>query len=338
MSMDWRIRIWMFSLVRARAEFHTIQPPHSLSPPCPRGAAQSRGLKARVHRAGGSTSVLAALRNGALRGPWAGGQAQVGEPSGGAAAPGIRPPRRRGSGPPVGFAGPGLRTAPLTISADPPADPIPLDLRDLMVSAARRMNAAGINQGTSGNLSLRAPGGFLVTPTSLPYERMEAQDLVALDFDGRPLTGAPAAQRRPSSEWRLHADVLSQRPEVEAVVHCHSIRATALACHGRGIPSFHYMVAVAGGPDIRCAPYALFGTPALSRLAVRALDGRLACLLAHHGQVALGRSLDQALRIAIEVETLATMYLEACRLGEPPLLAAVEMERVLEQMGALLYG
>jgi L-fuculose-phosphate aldolase len=226
----------------------------------------------------------------------------------------------------------------LTISADPPTDAIPLDLRDLLVCAARRMNAAGINQGTSGNLSLRVPGGFLVTPTSLPYERMEAQDLVALDFNGRPLTGAPAAQRRPSSEWRLHADVLSRRPEVEAVVHCHSIRATALACHGRGIPSFHYMVAVAGGPDIRCAPYALFGTPALSRLAVRALDGRLACLLAHHGQVALGRSLDQALRIAIEVETLAAMYLEACRLGEPPLLAAVEMERVLEQMGALLYG
>ncbi len=211
-------------------------------------------------------------------------------------------------------------------------------LREQMVALARRMNASGINQGTSGNLSARLPGGFLITPTSLPYERMEPTDLVALDFDGQPLAAAPAAQRRPSSEWRLHADVLRHRPEIEAVVHCHSTRATALACHSRGIPSFHYMAAVSGGPDIRCAPYALFGTPELSQLAVQALEGRLACLLAHHGQVALGRSLDQALRIAIEVETLAAMYLEASRLGEPPLLGDAEMERVLQQMRTLLYG
>jgi L-fuculose-phosphate aldolase len=212
------------------------------------------------------------------------------------------------------------------------------ELRAQMVAVARRMNASGINQGTSGNLSARLPEGFLITPTSLPYERMEPTDLVALDLDGQPLPGASGALRRPSSEWRLHADVLRQRPEVQAVVHCHSIRATALACHSRCIPSFHYMVAVAGGPDIRCAPYALFGTPELSRLALAALHGRLACLLAHHGQVALGRSLDQALRIAIELETLAAMYLEACRLGEPPLLGDAEIERVLRQMGALLYG
>ncbi|MFM7550439.1 MAG: class II aldolase/adducin family protein [Cyanobacteriota bacterium] len=207
-----------------------------------------------------------------------------------------------------------------------------------MVAVARRMNASGINQGTSGNLSARLPGGLLITPTSLAYERMEPEDLVALDFDGQPLAGAPAGQRRPSSEWRLHADVLRERPEVEAVVHCHSTRATALACHSHGIPSFHYMAAVAGGPDVRCAPYALFGTPELSRFAVRALEGRLACLLAHHGQVALGRSLDQALNLAIEVETLAAMYLEASRLGEPPLLGEAEMARVLAQMRALLYG
>lgn len=207
-----------------------------------------------------------------------------------------------------------------------------------MVAVARRMNASGINQGTSGNLSARLPAGFLITPTSLPYERMEPADLVALDFDGQPLAGAQAEQRRPSSEWRLHADVLRCRPEIEAVVHCHSTRATALACHSRGIPSFHYMAAVAGGADIRCAPYALFGTSELSHLAVQALEGRLACLLAHHGQVALGRSLDQALRIAIEVETLAAMYLEASRLGEPPLLGDAEMERVLQQMRTLLYG
>jgi len=233
-----------------------------------------------------------------------------------------------------------LATHPLTTAADPPASRASSqELREQLVLVARRMNAAGINQGTSGNLSLRLPdGGFLITPTSLPYERMEPRDLVALNLQGRPLPAAAAAPRRPSSEWRLHADILASRPEIQAVLHCHSLHATALACHGRGIPSFHYMVAVAGGPDIRCAGYALFGTPELSRLAVAALEGRLACLLAHHGQVAVGSSLDQALRIAIEVETLAAMYLEASRLGEPPLLTAAEMVRVQQQMRALLYG
>jgi L-fuculose-phosphate aldolase len=216
-----------------------------------------------------------------------------------------------------------------------------LELRQRLVAAARQMNASGINQGTSGNLSARIEGGLLITPTSLPYELMGPEDLVALDWQGQPLASAAMAEgpaRRPSSEWRLHADVLRLRPEIQAVVHCHSIRATALACHGRGIPSFHYMVAVAGGADIRCAGYATFGTGELSQLAVQALEGRLACLLGHHGQVALGTSPEQALRVAIEVETLAAMYLEASLLGEPPLLSQEEMRRVQQQMGKLLYG
>jgi len=212
------------------------------------------------------------------------------------------------------------------------------ELRQALVTAARRLNAAGINQGTSGNLSVRCGGVLLITPTSMPFERMEPHHLVAIDFDGRPLTAELTEQPRPSSEWRLHADVLRSRPEVGAVVHCHSTRATALACHSRPIPSFHYMVAVAGGDDIRCAPYALFGTAELSEGALQALKGRRACLLAHHGQVALGADLDQALRLAIEVETLAAMYLEACRLGEPPLLGSAELERVQAQMNSLLYG
>lgn len=212
------------------------------------------------------------------------------------------------------------------------------DLRAELLAVARRLNASGINQGTSGNLSLRTPGGFLITPSALPYELMGPDDLVALDLHGRPSVDSPVARHRPSSEWRLHADVLRNRPEVNAVVHCHSIRATALACHSRGIPSFHYMVAVAGGEDIRCTPYALFGTAELSRLTLTALEGRMASLLGHHGQVTLGRSLDEALRLAIEVETLAAMYLEASRLGEPPLLGPAEMVRVLNQMRALNYG
>lgn len=214
------------------------------------------------------------------------------------------------------------------------------ELRRQLVALARRLNTSGINQGTSGNLSVRIPGGMLITPSSLPYEQMQPADLVALDLAGRPLQAAAAAElaRRPSSEWRLHVDILASRPEIAAVLHCHSIHATALACHGRPIPPFHYMVAVAGGDTIRCAPYATFGTAELSQLAVEALQGRLACLLAQHGQVALGASLDQALRIAIEVETLARMYLQALQLGEPPLLSAGQMAAVHHQFRSLLYG
>ena len=228
-----------------------------------------------------------------------------------------------------------------------PATDLPdLPLRQELVAVARRMNASGINQGTSGNLSLRIPGGLLITPSSLPYEQMEPADLVAIDLQGRPLPDATPAGgtvsapvlRRPSSEWRLHADILASRPELQAVLHCHSVHATALACHGRDIPPFHYMTAVAGGDDIRCAPYATFGTAELSQLAVEALRDRLACLLAQHGQVAVGTSLDQALRIAIEVETLARMYLQALQLGEPPRLSAEQMAAVHHQFRTLLYG
>ncbi|MGC6482460.1 MAG: class II aldolase/adducin family protein [Synechococcus sp.] len=208
-------------------------------------------------------------------------------------------------------------------------------LRAQLVAVARRMNAVGLNQGTSGNLSARLPGGLLITPSSLPYAQMEPSDLVAIDAEGRPL--APGG-RRPSSEWRLHADVLAARPELQAVLHCHPIHGTALACHGKAIPPFHYMTAVAGGDDIRCAPYATFGTEELSRLTVEALEGRKACLLARHGLVSAGDSLDQALSIAVEVETLAQMYLQALQLGEPPLLSAAQMQAVHAQFRGLHYG
>ena len=213
------------------------------------------------------------------------------------------------------------------------------DLREQLVDCARRMQASGINQGTSGNLSVRIAGGMLITPSSLPYEQMQPSDLVALDLKGEPLfipaDGRPP--RRPSSEWRLHADVLASRPEVQAVLHCHSIHATALACHGRDIPPFHYMTAVAGGHDIRCAPYATFGTQELSDGVVQALEGRLACLMAQHGQVAVGPTLDKALALAVEVETLARIYLQALALGEPPLLSGEQMEQVRHQFRTLLY-
>ncbi|MBM5797199.1 MAG: class II aldolase [Cyanobacteria bacterium M_surface_7_m2_040] len=210
-----------------------------------------------------------------------------------------------------------------------------LEPRRELLATAQALNASGLNQGTSGNASLRIEGGLLVTPTSLPYAQMGPHDLVALDLQGRPLV---EGQRRPSSEWRLHADILRRRSEVHAVVHCHSTSATALACHGRGIPPFHYMVVVAGGADVRCAPYALFGTQDFSDLALQALQDRQAALLAHHGQVALGASLAQALALAIEIETLARMYLQACTLGEPPELSGAAIAQVAEQMQRRHYG
>lgn len=199
-------------------------------------------------------------------------------------------------------------------------------LRARIIATALAMNAQGINRGKSGNVSARIHGGFLITPSALPYEQTKPRDIVAVDVAGNATGG-----RKPSSEWRFHRDIYAARPEVAAIVHAHSPFATTLACLDRGIPPFHYMVAVAGGRDIRCAPYATFGTQTLSDAAVAALDGRRACLLAHHGMIAAGASLGTALALAVEVETLAEMYWRALAIGEPALLSADEMTTVVEK-------
>ncbi|CAM5541052.1 5-(methylthio)ribulose-1-phosphate aldolase [Aquamicrobium terrae] len=205
-------------------------------------------------------------------------------------------------------------------------------LREEMVAICRRMNASGINQGTAGNLSIRTTDGFLITPSSMPYDTMTPQDIVEMGFDGT------YVGRRPSSEWRFHRDILKRRDDIEVVLHCHSLYATTLACHYKPIPAFHYMVGVAGGATIRCADYATFGTQALSDHALTALEGRLACLLGQHGQISLGKTAEAALWLAIEVETLSRMYVQALTLGEPPILSDEEMERVIGQMRRMSYG
>jgi L-fuculose-phosphate aldolase len=203
-------------------------------------------------------------------------------------------------------------------------------LREAVIATALAMNAAGINRGKSGNVSARwrddAFDGFLVTPTGLPYARTIGDDIVAMT-----MAGDARGARLPSSEWRIHRDIYRARADVQAVVHTHAPFATTLSCLRRGIPAFHYMVAVAGGKDIRCAPYETFGTQALSDHALTALDGRDACLLANHGMIAVGPALDSALALAVEVETLAEMYWRALQLGEPVCLPDVEMEIVLER-------
>ncbi|MGE0486692.1 MAG: class II aldolase/adducin family protein [Gammaproteobacteria bacterium] len=207
-------------------------------------------------------------------------------------------------------------------AVSPPPDP-----RDALAGTMRRLVALGLNRGTAGNASVRTADGLLITPSGLKPEALAAAAMVALDTDGAPRETAA----RPSSEWRFHRDIYVARPEVAAIVHVHSSHAAALSCLRQDIPSFHYMVARAGGADIRCGAYAAFGTQALSDAAVAALAGRRACLLANHGQIALGRSLEEAVDLAVEVEELAHQYLLARQLGEPVLLSAVEMDVVIEK-------
>ena len=202
------------------------------------------------------------------------------------------------------------------------------DLREALVQTYAEMIRRGLNQGTAGNCSVRCPQAnrFLVTPSGMPLEAMTPDAMVLMDTGGEVL-----GEGKPSSEWRFHRDILQARPDVGAVVHTHSVAATALACLRQGIPAFHYMVAVAGGADIRCAPYALFGTQDLSNAALEALENRKACLMANHGVIALGNDLNQALNLAQEVETLAQQYLASKQFGEPVLLSQAQMQQVFEQ-------
>ncbi|WP_102960634.1 class II aldolase/adducin family protein [Mangrovicella endophytica] len=197
-------------------------------------------------------------------------------------------------------------------------------LRAAIIETCLRMNAEGINQGTSGNVSARVGGGMLITPSGVSYAAMQPDQIVFVADDG-----AWTGDWKPSSEWRMHLDIYRDRAEAGAVVHTHSTHATALSCLRRSIPPFHYMVAVAGGTDIRCADYATFGTQELSDAMLAALEGRKACLLANHGQIAFGPNLDKALWLAGEVEVLAHQLILASSLGEPIILDAAEMDRVL---------
>ena len=186
------------------------------------------------------------------------------------------------------------------------------------------MNSLGINRGASGNVSARWKAGFLITPSGKRYEDIKPADIVFIDAAGK-----PRGKWAPSSEWRFHHDIYRNRTDVGAVVHTHSSFATTLACLHKDVPAFHYMIAVAGGNSIRCAPYATFGTQKLSNNALKALADRKACLLANHGMIATGASLDKALSLAIEVEALCEQYWRALQIGKPKILSAREMSTVI---------
>lgn len=206
------------------------------------------------------------------------------------------------------------------------------DPREQVIEIVQEMSRKSFTAGTSGNVSARVGTGMCITPSGVDYNQLTPSDLVTMQADASWSTDHP--DRRPSSEWRFHLAIYAARPDVQAVVHAHPRHATALAVHGKDIGPFHYMVGVAGGRDIRCAPYATFGTEELSAHAVAALSDRRACLLAHHGLIAVGVDLPGALQLAIEVEDLAGQYLASLAIGEPPLLSDAQMDEVLAKMAS----
>jgi L-fuculose-phosphate aldolase len=207
-------------------------------------------------------------------------------------------------------------------------------LRNAILEKARWMNAAGLNQGTSGNISARHGDKMLITPTSIPYERMTADMIAAFPIEGE--YGAYEGPRLPSTEWRFHLDIMKERPEVNAIVHTHSTFATVLAIMRKPIPACHYMIAAFGGNDVRVGDYATYGTKELADNALKALKDRKACLLANHGMIATGRDLEEAMWRAVELETIAKQYYHALVAGGPVILPDSAIEATLEAFST--YG
>ena len=216
------------------------------------------------------------------------------------------------------------------------------EARQALLDTARALQTQGLSHGSSGNVSLRwrrsGAAGLLITPSALPFDECTLDDLVWMAIDAYPAADRPRLRdgiRKPSTEWRFHHDLYSSREDLQAIVHAHAPQAAMLSClpgvQEQGIPAFHYMIAMAGGASIRCASYATFGTSALSAAVVHALQGRRACLMAHHGLIACGASLQSALALAVEVEWLSAAYARALALGGPALLDEVQMREVLER-------
>ncbi len=199
-------------------------------------------------------------------------------------------------------------------------------LSQQIIDTCLAMNDAGINQGSAGNVSARFEEGFLITPSGMAYDKLSPDDITFVGMDGK-----SQGRLKPSSEWRMHLDIYAHKPDASAVVHAHSTFAVSLSCLRKDIPPFHYMVAVAGGDDIKCSDYALFGTQALSHTMLEALEDRRACLLGTHGMICFHDNLDKALWLAVEVETLAKQYWHACQAGEPVLLDESQMAEVIEK-------
>ena len=194
-----------------------------------------------------------------------------------------------------------------------------------VIKYAKMLNTENLSALRSGNISVRHNDGFLITPSGVKYSSLKIDDIVFVSLNGQ----FDEKKQKPSSEWKFHRDIYKNKREANAIVHSHSTNATAVSAHGKSIPAFHYMVALAGGNDIKCADYATFGTEELSNNVIRALENRKACLMANHGQVAFEKSLDKAFELAQEIENICHQYINALRIGIPKILSKKEMKIVL---------
>ena len=208
-----------------------------------------------------------------------------------------------------------------------------LDQRNQIIEYSLKLNSTNLSPLRSGNISMRTKeddkDGYLITPSGKKYETLKPEDIVFMSLNED--AENEGSSNKPSSEWRFHRDIYSNKKEAQAIVHAHSPHATAISSHGKTIPPFHYMIALAGGEDIKCAEYATFGTEELSNNVIKALENRSACLMSNHGQVAFGKNLEDAFELAQEIENICHQYIIALRLGEPKILSFEEMKKVLDK-------
>ena len=210
-----------------------------------------------------------------------------------------------------------------------------LDQRNQIIDYSLKLNSTNLSPLRSGNISLMGKEnnieGYLITPSGKKYETLKPEDIVFMGLNEEEEENNKS-NNKPSSEWRFHRDIYLNKNDAKAIVHAHSPHATAVSSHGKPIPPFHYMIALAGGEDIKCADYATFGTEELSNNVIKALENRSACLMSNHGQVAFEKSLDKAFELAEEIENICQQYINALKLGEPKILSINEMNKILEKI------
>jgi len=217
------------------------------------------------------------------------------------------------------------------------------NLKEEVIKFAQKLNSTNLSPLRSGNVSVRTTinntEGFLITPSGIKYELLKETDVVFLELNKEyDFLKIFNSGLNPSSEWRFHQDIYLKKKEAKAIVHAHSPHATAVSAHGKSIPAFHYMIALAGGDDIKCSEYATFGTKELSQNIIKALEKRKACLMSNHGQVAFGQNLKQAFELAEEVENICHQYINTIKLGEPKILSFTEMQKILEKIKSYKKG
>ena len=212
-----------------------------------------------------------------------------------------------------------------------------LDQRNKIIEFYLKLNSTNLSPLRSGNISLRSKengtDGYLITPSGKKYETLKPEDIVFLSLsEEKDFLSWYNSGKNPSSEWSFHQDIYKNKKEAKAIVHAHSPHATAVSTHGESIPAFHYMVALAGGSDIKCAEYATFGTPDLSINIIKALEKRKGCLMSNHGQITIGGTLKQAFELAQEIENICHQYIIALKLGQPKILSSTEMSKILDKI------